>query len=203
MSYQVAKLIARIAENLPEMSSDIMQGWIDNPRGLQKFLSGLCPTAEASVQVQLLRKVASVVVSGPKKFVVKNALKDANVGWTGDNFKKFFLGNVEEDVADATVAIHRLEQSSLDAPIMAQLADRTEINLAHLLELLKKQSKGEDGVLLTNGSANVAYIKGSDDNVWAVSAYWDSGSRDWGLGVGSVEDPFRWNAGSQILSRDF
>ena len=44
MSYQVAKLIARIAENLPEMSSDIMQGWIENPKALQKLLLGLCPT---------------------------------------------------------------------------------------------------------------------------------------------------------------
>jgi len=43
MSYQVAKLIARIAENLPDMSPDVMQRWIDNPKGLQKFLSGLRP----------------------------------------------------------------------------------------------------------------------------------------------------------------
>lgn len=41
---QIAKLIARIAENLPMMDSDIMQGWIDNPRGLQNFLRGLCPS---------------------------------------------------------------------------------------------------------------------------------------------------------------
>lgn len=40
---QSGKLIARISENLPEMSSDVMQGWIDNPKGLQKFLEGLCP----------------------------------------------------------------------------------------------------------------------------------------------------------------
>lgn len=42
ISKQTAKLVARIAENLPaEMSDEIMQGWIDNPKGLQKFLSGL------------------------------------------------------------------------------------------------------------------------------------------------------------------
>jgi hypothetical protein len=40
---QSGKLIARIAENLPEMSGDIMQGWIDNPKALQGFLAGLCP----------------------------------------------------------------------------------------------------------------------------------------------------------------
>ncbi|MSR88004.1 MAG: hypothetical protein EXS69_02495 [Candidatus Zambryskibacteria bacterium] len=41
---QTCKLISRILENLPrEMSEDIMQGWIQNPEGLKKFLSGLVP----------------------------------------------------------------------------------------------------------------------------------------------------------------
>ena len=45
---QTAKLIGHIAENLPEMDGDTMQGWIDNPMGLQKFLRGLClPEATA------------------------------------------------------------------------------------------------------------------------------------------------------------
>jgi len=46
MDKQTCKFVARVAENLPMMSSDIMQGWIDNPRGLQKFLSGLVPSVE-------------------------------------------------------------------------------------------------------------------------------------------------------------
>ena len=44
MDKQTGKLIARIAENLPDMESYIMQGWIDNPKGLQTVLkSALCP----------------------------------------------------------------------------------------------------------------------------------------------------------------
>jgi len=38
---QTAQLIATIAQNLPGMSSNIMQGWIENPKALQKFLLGL------------------------------------------------------------------------------------------------------------------------------------------------------------------
>ena len=150
----------------------------------------------------LLRKVASVAVNGAKKFVARDVLKEANVGWTGDNFKKLFLGNVEEDVADITFAINRLEQSSSDAPIMAQLGDRTEIKLTHFFELLKKQSKGEDGALLTNGNANIAYIRGSDGNLWAVHGGWGSACGYWGVEVYSVEGPSRWSDGFQILSRD-
>jgi len=199
---QDRKFVAMVVENLPEVPEDVKQGWIENPKGLQKFLSGLCPPAEAFAQAQLLRKLTTVVVSGAKKFVAKDHLRDANVGWMGDSFKRLFLGNVEENVEAITVAIHRLEKSSLDAPIMAQLANRTEINLAHFFELLKKQSKGEDGVLLTNGHANIAYIKGSDGNFWTVRAYWDSSSRYWVVEAYSVEYPGRWHDGRQVLSRD-
>lgn len=56
MDRQTGKLIARIAENLPDMSRDLMQGWIDNPRGLQKFLAGLCP-AETSLEFHVWKSI--------------------------------------------------------------------------------------------------------------------------------------------------
>jgi len=40
---QTAQFIAAVAQNLPEMSSDVMQGWIKDPKALQKFLLDLCP----------------------------------------------------------------------------------------------------------------------------------------------------------------
>ncbi|MGM0482478.1 MAG: hypothetical protein ACQEP6_01280 [Patescibacteria group bacterium] len=44
MDSQEAKLIARIADNLSEIESDIMEGWIDNPKTLQRVLrEALCP----------------------------------------------------------------------------------------------------------------------------------------------------------------
>ncbi len=43
MDKQTGKFIARIAENLPDMPSDLMQDWIDDPKRIQKFLKGLCP----------------------------------------------------------------------------------------------------------------------------------------------------------------
>lgn len=46
---QTAQFIATVAQNLPEMSSDIMQGWIENPKELQKFLLDLCPTVNGSI----------------------------------------------------------------------------------------------------------------------------------------------------------
>ena len=44
ISKQTAKFIARIAENLPDMDETTMQGWIENPKSLQKTLmKAFCP----------------------------------------------------------------------------------------------------------------------------------------------------------------
>lgn len=166
--------------------------------GVQRFLSG-----ELVVKaVCLLARVASATVSGAKKFVAKDHLKSANVGWISGNFDKLFLNKVEESVGDANLAVSSLTKDSLDAPILAELGDRAETSLAYLFELISKQSKGEDGVLLTNGYANIAYVRGNDGNLWAVSAYWNSVDGYWSVGAYSVGYPYRWVAGRQFLSRD-
>ncbi len=150
----------------------------------------------------LLKRVTTMAVNGTKKFVASEHLKEANVGLTGSNFDKLFLGKVEENVGDATIAVDRLEKASPDAPIMAELGGRAEIQLAHFFGPLKAQSRGEAGVLLVNGCANVAYIRGTDGDVWAVGAYWDSDYGCWYVGAYSVGDPRGWIAGFQVLSRD-
>lgn len=161
--------------------------------------------AEHRVEVPpLLMPVTKVSVTGSKRFTAnKVSLKEANVGYTGSNFDRFFVGKVEENVGDANLAIHQLEKASLDAPIRKELGqEREEITLTHFFHLLKQQSKGQSGPLLINGYANIAYIRGNDGNLWAVDAYWDSGYRYWGVDAYSFEYPDDWNAGYQVLSCD-
>ena len=151
---------------------------------------------------ELLRKLTATKVSGTNKFVASKHLKQANVGWTNDNFNKLFLKKVEENVGDVTIGVHHLEKTSLSIPIMAELGDRAEIQLAHFFKLLKAQSKGQDGLLPTNGYATIAYIKGSDGNFWAVLANWHSDHGYWFVDACSVVYPYRWARGNQVLSRD-
>ncbi|MFA4999001.1 MAG: hypothetical protein WC514_03200 [Candidatus Paceibacterota bacterium] len=41
---QTAKFLAVVGENMPELSGDVMQGWIQNPKAVQKALSkAFCP----------------------------------------------------------------------------------------------------------------------------------------------------------------
>ena len=140
--------------------------------------------------------------SAAKKFVLADHVKPANIGWMGENFKRLFLRKVEEDVPKATLTVSKLTNASLDAPILTELGDRAESKLAWLFELIEKQSKGEDGILLTNGYANIFYVLDADGNLWAVYAYWYSDCRDWSVEAYSVERPDRWNAGNQVFSCD-
>ncbi|MBP6943186.1 MAG: hypothetical protein KBB55_04050 [Candidatus Buchananbacteria bacterium] len=52
---QVLKFIAVLAECLPEMAAEVIQGWIENPTGLKKVLkSALCPPDEIVVDPRVL-----------------------------------------------------------------------------------------------------------------------------------------------------
>ena len=48
---QTAKFLSSVATCIPELSSDVMKGWIDNPKILQKVLkqalclAGCCPAS--------------------------------------------------------------------------------------------------------------------------------------------------------------
>ena len=100
------------------------------------------------------------------------------------------------------IAIDRLERASKDAPIMTELGARAEIKLAHFFSLLEAQSKGREGDLAVDGSANIAYIIGNDGNFWAVIANWCSGHRYWSVEADSVGAPHEWRAGHRVFSCD-
>ncbi len=50
---QIHKFGATILQNLPDVSEDVMQSWIENPRTLQKLLAGLCPPVNGPRTVNL------------------------------------------------------------------------------------------------------------------------------------------------------
>jgi len=176
---------------------------VNEAKGLSDLIDRFIAEHRAEVP-PLLMPVTKVSVTGSARFVAnKAALKAANVGWTGSNFDQYFLNHVEENVGDVSLAIHRLEKASLDAPIRKELRpEREEITLTHFFALLREQSKGQAGPLLTNGYANIAYIKGNDGNLWAVLASWNSSYRYWDVLARSVTHPLGWFAGRQVISCD-
>jgi hypothetical protein len=151
--------------------------------------------------------VTTIKVGAVEHFVAAEKFREGKttdgvkIAWLGDNFKTNFLGKIEEGVTAEELKIHKLDQDSPDAPITAELDNSTETILAHFWELLKKQGSGQKGDLLTNGYANIAYIRDVKGELWAVNVHWNAGSDGWSVGANSVEDPNGWIAGYQVVSR--
>jgi hypothetical protein len=162
-----------------------------------------------------LRAAGTVSVPGAKLFVADDHLSPDHLSpngnpattriafvWTA--FMDEFLPKVEEDVPPAELTLYDLTKPSVDAEIITELDDTYETYLADLSALLRMQDSGEDGPLLTNGLANIFYIRAKDRSLWAVYAHWFLGREGWYLNAYSVENPFRqnqWHAGRRVVSR--
>ena len=106
MHAQTAKLIGVVAQNLPEMSDDLMQGWIENPKGLQKVLKdALCPP-EAIPDFKVWKTIK--LGTGPKTAGdFRKAIKDNKMrisDWASDILgKPAFTVAAEETELDLVV----------------------------------------------------------------------------------------------------
>lgn len=161
----------------------------------------------------ILELVSTIVVSATtaklvakEKFVI-NTKRNApvKISYLGDNFKAWFLngdGKTEDPISEQTLRYHKLRQSSVDGPIIAELGGeaKAETTLSEMFSLMEKQKHGEDGVLLNNGWANIFYIKDSAGVLRAVRVFWDGVG--WCIFAGSVEYSYRWRDGYQVFSRN-
>jgi hypothetical protein len=128
-----------------------------------------------------------------EKFRPGKTIDGIKVGWLGDNFKEHFLPKVEKDeVAAEELAANKLLRNSRDPAIITALGgeEKVEISLGQFWEFLKTADQK---------FWYVAYIRDTEDVLWAVYARWYSD----GLNVeaGSLDDPFGWRAGFRFLSR--
>lgn len=161
----------------------------------------------------ILELVSTIVVSATtaklvakEKFVI-NTKRNApvKISYLGDNFKAWFLngdGKTEDPISEQTLRYHKLRQSSVDGPIIAELGGeaKAETTLSEMFSLMEKQKHGEDGVLLNNGWANIFYVKDIAGVLRAVNVCWSDGG--WIVFADSVEDPGRWDDGRQVFSRN-
>jgi len=160
----------------------------------RKLLESVATAALASVESFVA--VERFVVDTGKKAPVK-------LGWLGDNFKEHFLPKVETQIEGTEVKISKLLEASLDPPIINALGgeEKAETSLAHLYALLLLQPKGQKGKLLTNGYANIFYIRDAKGVLWAVRARWDDIYDYWHVEANPVSRPNAWNDGGRVVSR--
>jgi len=158
------------------------------------------------VVIKLLKFVTTVSAPAVSCFVACEVFGPNNPDgirfyiWKG--FKTNFLDKIEEDIPATSLAVYTLSQISPDGPIIDELGgSKAETTLAHLYQLVRGQANGQAGLLLTNGYANVFYVRDVEGKLRAVSVYWYSICREWYVRADSVAGPDGWDAGSQVVSQ--
>lgn len=158
----------------------------------------------------LLEFVGTAAVPAIPTFRAKEHFKDDRsgpvaIGYIGDNFRDAFLageGIVEDAVPEAALRIHELVKTSVDGPITAELGNSVaETTLGQMYEMMKAQGHGKKGNLLTNGYANIFYVRGQGNVLWTVDCNWLSSHQCWSVDADLVTYPKAWGAGAQIVSR--
>lgn len=178
-------LIARLEEVFGKMPVNI------KPEKLLEFIGTVTIPARTEKFVARDR----LIVDTSKKAKVK-------ISFIGDNIKNNFLGKIEEPTDESTLCYGKLLRRSVDKLIIANLGCEveSESTLSEMFGCMELQPDGKEGVLLTNGYANIFYIRDSAGVLWAVYCYWhDDG---WGVNAYSVESPSDWRAGRQVFSRN-
>lgn len=215
---QIPKFVAVLVENqnlFLGLSTEDAQWVIQNPKwAIRKMVENLTgsvcgateqvPTPEKRKLLELVRTVSVPGISefrATDKFKVGETVDGVKISqYMGDNFKKFFLPKIESNVPATEIRVHKLFRKSRDLGIRAEIGEgKEETTLGQLWEMLKLQGNGQDGVLLTNGWANIFYIRDINGNLWAVYAHWYGVG--WDLNADSVESPSGWRAGGQVCSR--
>ena len=156
----------------------------------------------------LLELVGTItILATTGKFVVRdrfvvNTKRNApvKISYVGNNFTEWFLGKVEEAMTETELCYAKLIKTSVDGPILAELGEKAETRLSHMYALMEKQGNGESGVLLTDGRANIFYIKDVNEVLCAVRVFWRVDG--WRVNADSVENPLRWLAGYWVFSRN-
>jgi hypothetical protein len=194
LNAMVKKLMEQVGEKGPDL---LLQGKLKIEILKDKIINWLGTTT---------------VPATTEKFVaceqfVKNS-KEVKFYGFWDNFTNWFLsgdGKIEEPIGESELRYGKLTKGSVDSLIIEELGgeEKSETTLTEMFALLKKQANGKEGALLTNGRANIFYIRDATGVLRTVRVYWNGHDYCWGVGAFPVEDTSEWYADDQVVSRNY
>lgn len=215
LSPAALELTQRIQVLFPrDIAPNILAAWNGTPgevisaRLRETF--GKAPEPAVSPEPQpLLEFVGTAAIfATTESFIAKDKFKQdtsrnakVKISYLGDNFKAWFLPKTEQPISQTTLRSQRLTRASLDQPIITELGGevKVETTLTEISALISMQPNGEEGVLLTNGWANIFYVKDKDGMLRAVFVCWRGGG--WFVFAYALDD-FQWHVDSQVFSRN-
>jgi len=183
-----------------KMSTEGRQWVIQNTEAAIGLFADAVKNRAGKVEEKLLERLSAIIAIpivmqfvATEKFRPGKTIDGIKVAWLGDNFREHLLSKVESDeVAAEEFAMSKLLKNSRDPAIITALGgeEKVEISLGQFWEFLKTADQN---------FWYVAYIRDTDDVLWAADAGWYSdGLRVEARSLGS---PRVWRAGARFLSR--
>lgn len=179
----------------PDVTAGQTEAFINRIGGWDNFLRFIGGQGKVVFDTILAFVRTVRIAAQPAITTSEEYFKEAGIYSMGGNFKNFkaqFLGLEVQATDEAELAVHRLEQDSLDKPIMAELGDRAEISVSQFCAFLAANRESTEWFIF--------YLKGENGKSWAVGAGWYSGG-GWSVDADSVTDPDGWGRGSQVVSQ--
>jgi len=174
---------------------DIMDGILD---GTVKF---------TVIEGQCLSSTSTITLPASKKRFNPDEYYQTREGlyvWEGFRNRIVPATSPIEQVPGMEIFSFDLDKSMNDAEIRAKLPknhvfENASIFCAYLGGMIDRQPKGKEGDLLSNGYANIFYVRGLNSELFAVNVLWDAVNREWDVNADSLDDD-RWSAGIRAFS---
>lgn len=122
----------------------------------------------------------------------KKYFRDNGVVYMERNFEDHFLGLKVKAMGEVELAVYKLEEDSLDYPILDKLGEKAEISVSQFQTFLVKNRESSDWFIF--------YLRGKDGNLWVVRAHWSSDNGGWDVGASSIEISDEWDVGHRVVS---
>ena len=120
------------------------------------------------------------------------------------DFEKYVLSALRpiDSAPESTLTLSELIRDASDSEICTELSTNHLTEWWHIALLIDSQENGHTGVLLTDGSANLFYIRGVNGEDFVVDLRWlvNPGHNLWIMHAFRLGEIGRWSAGYRVFS---
>ncbi len=218
---KTAAFAGYIIQNIPaDLDEETMDGWMNNPDGTKKFLSGLKPPKTLPVKpTPLLSVVAPTNLGAVAGKKTAKCFSDSRYAYRDTDFDNWLPKNQpnadacvittlapSRDWTFAEVAATVLGIGGVGTDIKllgeALIENGHTMTLAQTEEMVEKTEAGEKTGMKTDGYGNFCFVETSDPkNPVSVGSVYRV-RREWRADVVRLDFGFRWVAVNRLLVRN-
>lgn len=150
----------------------------------------------------MLEFVGEIPVPAIPKTVITRRYLDDHVHmarWPADVYD-IFCGKVEEATPECVLRVHKLICLAYTDRIATKISPRPEITLGQMLFVVGYQRSGESGIIRTDGSGTLSFVRDKNDKLRNIVFGWSPTLDDWYAKDFPFEREVPWGYGVQAVA---